>query len=413
MHLRRGVRQDNRKQQTMIFYTGDLKMYFGTRTRRAAWKQLTAALILYGIAMIAEGGIAQAALLDGLMNDIEESLAEHIAKKDERLITGNFYTAEKPNAHGPIGMMGEHTHEKGEIMFSYRYKHMFMQETRNGTNTITNAQARALGPTGAFMAVPTSMRMEMHMFGIMYGVNDTLTVTVMAPYIRNSMDHEAGTPLGKVKFTTRSEGIGDIRLGSLWRLWAVEAPSIGAHRFHFNFAVSFPSGDIEPTDFTPAGGPNTRLPYPMHLGSGTVDFFPGITYGGEMGRGSWGFQTIATIRAGTNGNGFSKGDAYSATVFGAYEIIPTWLSGSVRFDYNRWQDYDGADPAIATIVQTAIPTRLGGERLDLLVGLNLLFPEFMGIENRLAIEGGMPIYQWLQGQLETDSIVTFGWQGIY
>jgi len=151
----------------------------------------------------------------------------------------------------------------------------------------------------------------------------------------------------------------------------------------------------------------------MHLGSGTVDFYPGITYGGEKERASWGFQTVATIHAGTNNRGFSKGDAYNVGVFGAYEIIRKWLSGSVRFDYNRWKDYDGADPNIMTIVQTAIPTRLGGERLDVLGGVNLLLPELIGFETRFAVEGGVPIYQWLQGQLETDSIVTVGWQGIY
>lgn len=354
-------------------------------------------------------GNAQAALLDDVMTEWEELLAGHVSKKGDKLLTGNFYTAEKPNAHGPIGMMGDHTHEEGEFMWSYRYMHMFMQETRNGTNTITNAQARALG---GFGVVPTSMRMEMHMFGAMYGVNDTLTLSVMVPYLRNSMNHVAG-PTFATKFTTRSEGVGDVQIGSLWRLWAVEAPSIGAHRFHLNLALSFPTGDTKPTDFTPAGGANTRLPYPMHLGSGTVDVYPGITYGGENGRASWGVQTIGTVRIGSNARGFSKGDALNANVFGAYEVIRKWLSGSVRFNYNRWDDYDGADPVIATIVQTATPTRLGGERVDVLGGVNLLLPEFMGIETRLAVEGGVPIYQWLQGQLETDSIVTFGWQGVY
>jgi hypothetical protein len=351
-------------------------------------------------------GQTQAALLEGVMSEWEELIAGKVAEKGEKLITGNFYTAEKPNAHGPIGMMGEHTHDKGEVMFSYRYMHMFMQETRNGTNTVTDAQGRAL--VGS-MVSPTSMRMEMHMFGAMYGVNDTLTLSVMVPYLRNSMNH---VNAAQVKFTTRSEGVGDIRLGSLWRLWAVEAPSIGAHRFHLNFSISVPTGDIEPTDRVGTNN-NFRLPYPMHLGSGTVDFYPGLTYGGEKGRASWGFQSIGTIRTSSNSNGFSKGDALEVNIFGAYEIIKRWLSGSLRFDYNRWEDYDGRDPAIAMTVQTAFPNRLGGERLDILGGVNLLLPEFMGFETRLAVEGGVPVYQWLQGQLETDSIVTVGWQGVY
>ena len=358
-----------------------------------------------------------AALLDGLLDDVEESLAEGLAKKGEKLTIGNFYTDDKPNAHGPIGMMGDHTHEAGEVMFSYRLMHMFMEGNRYGTNRLTNDAVIRPGPVpSGYLVAPESMRMWMHMFGFMYGWNDTVTLTVMVPYLNNSMNHVMRN--GR-KFTTRSEGFGDIRFGSLWRLWAVEAPSIGAHRFHFNLSLSVPTGSIEPTDRTPMG--SIRLPYPMHLGSGTFDFYPGITYGGEMGRASWGIQAIGTLRAGKNSNGFSKGDAYTVNAHGAYEVIENTLSSSVRLSWNHWEAYDGMDPAIRTkhpmnqmrIVQTAFPALLGGQRLDILFGINVLLPDFMGLENRLAVEGGFPIYQYLDGQLETDSIVTFGWQAVY
>lgn len=345
---------------------------------------------------------SQAALLDGLLDGVEESIAEGLAKKGEKLTTGNFYTDDKPNAHAPIGMMGDHTHEAGEVMFSYRFMHMFMEGTRIGTQSITNQEALDLGP---YMVVPESMHMTMHMFGFMYGWNDTVTLTLMVPYLVNSMDHK--TRMGG-KFTARSEGFGDLQFGSLWRLWAVEAPSIGAHRFHMNLSISVPTGSIEPTRG------NNRLPYPMHLGSGTFDFYPGITYGGEMGRASWGLQAIGTLRTGRNTNDFSKGDAYVVNAHGAYEVIKNTLSSSVRLSWNHWEAYDGADPAIPMrMVQTAFPSLLGGQRLDILFGINILFPDFMGIENRLAVEGGIPIYQYLDGQLETDSVVTFGWQGVY
>ena len=389
-----------------------------------------------------------AALLDGLLDGVEESLAEGLAKKGENLTTGNFYTDDKPNAHAPIGMMGDHTHEAGEVMFSYRLMHMFMEGTRIGNNRVSDQMARDFGKqqspyhhTTPYMVLPKSMRMWMHMFGFMYGLNDTVTLTLMVPYLVNSMDHVAGTTGMGAKFTTRSEGFGDLRFGSLWRLWAVEAPSIGAHRFHFNLSVSVPTGSIEPTDQTPMG--NIRLPYPMHLGSGTFDFYPGITYGGEMGRASWGIQAIGTLRADNNSNDFSRGDAYTINVHGAYEVIENTLSSSVRLSWNHWEAYDGADPTIKRfrfcephapgstcvnsntrpagfdvdhvhpIVQTAFPNLLGGQRLDILFGLNVLFPDFMGLENRLAVEGGFPIYQYLDGQLETDSVVTFGWQAVY
>lgn len=368
------------------------------------------------IGMIPQG--AQAALLDGTFDGVEESLAESLEKKGEKLTIGNFYTDDKPNAHGPIGMMGDHTHEPGEIMVSYRFMHMFMEGTRYGTNTISNDGVTMPGhPPSGYMVVPESMRMQMHMFGFMYGWNDTVTLMAMVPYLTISMNHRT-RPGGT--FTTRSEGIGDIRFGSLWRLWAVEAPSIGAHRFHLNFSISVPTGDIEPTDRTPLGA-TSRLPYPMHLGSGTFDVYPGITYGGEMDRASWGLQAIGTLRMGRNSNGFSKGDASMVNALGAYEVIKNRLSGSVRLSWNHWNAYDGMDPNIrqrhpmnnVRLVQTAFPELLSGQRLDVLFGVNLLVPDIMGLENRLAAEGGIPIYQYLDGQLETDSIVTFGWQALY
>ncbi len=424
-------------------------------------------LFFFSMTWAAAQGV-HAALLDGLFDGVEESLAEQLAKKGEKLTTGNFYTDDKPNAHGPIGMMGDHTHEAGEVMFSYRFMHMFMEGTRIGTDSVSNEQAFAHGRTifpsvfpnhecvtghhcgvAGYRVLPESMRMTMHMFGFMYGWNDTVTLTLMAPYLSNSMNHvmNDGT-----KFTTRSDGIGDLRFGSLWRLWAVEAPSIGAHRFHMNLSVSVPTGSTEPTDVAPVahdGSPREiRLPYPMHLGSGTFDFYPGLTYEGEMGRASWGIQAIGTLRTGRNSNGFSKGDAYEVNVHGAYEIMKNWLSSSVRLSWNHWDAYDGVDsqinrqhvchrPAhdgmghhhgdmmnhaclhhgdvdhVHPTVQTAFSSLLGGQRLDILFGLNILFPDFMGLENRLAVEGGVPIYQYLDGQLETDSTVTFGWQTLY
>lgn len=183
-----------------------------------------------------------------------------------------------------------------------------------------------------------------------------------------------------------------------------------------------------------------------------------------MGRASWGVQALGTLRAGRNSNNFSKGDAYTINSHGAYEVIENTLSSSVRLSWNHWEAYDGVDsqinrqhicrrPAAGHMehggdmmehgghmmehgghmmsqpghvclhhgepdhayptVQTAFPNLLGGQRLDILFGINMLFPDFMGLENRLAVEGGFPIYQYLDGQLETDSIVTFGWQAVY
>ena len=375
-----------------------------TKNKYALLRIELATLVACGL--ILQGGwhAIHAALLDEMLEGVSESLGEQIEKKDERLILGNFYTAERPDSHGPMGIMGEHTHNEGEFMATYRYANMFMKGNRSGTSDVSIATVH-----NNFVVAPLDRMMEMHMVSAMYGMNQTLTVMAMIPYIQKSMDH---VNRKGVKFRTKTSGMGDIKLGTLWRLYAVEAPSIEAHRLHANFTVSIPTGAYGEEGVTPLG--NIRLPYPMQLGSGTVDLLPSITYGGEMGNTSWALQANATFHIARNKNDYSVGDAYQLTGFGAYRWAD-WISTSARLDWRDWQNYDGKDPEISTTTApTGDPNKRGGKRLDILGGMNILFPEIMGLENRLGIEVGMPIYQYLKGpQLETDIISWAGWQIIY
>ena len=361
------------------------------------------------------GGLStsQAALLDGLFSGFEETLAEGLKAKGETLTVGDFYSAERPDGHGPIGTMGNHTHNSGEWMFSYRYMNMFMEGARNGANGVSNATV--LSPTGFnFLVTPTQMTMQMHMMSGMYGVNDTLTLMLMVPYIYNSMDHI--TRAGGA-FTTRSEGLGDIRLQTLTRLYAVSAPSIGAHRTHVLLGLNFPSGSINKRDNTPLGA-NSLLPYPMQTGSGTFAFVPGLAYVGQKNDVSWGLMSKAFIQIGRNDQSYSVGDRYRINAWSAYRLLD-WLSASFRLNWEQWYNYDGADPRLAgqvanNLVFTALPNLRGGQRLDILGGANVLFPEFMGYENRVAVEYGAPVYQYLNGpQLETDHVLWLGWQLVH
>jgi hypothetical protein len=366
-------------------------------------KNLIMVLALVGT-LTAGWGSARAALLDGLLDGVEQSLGERVAKKGERLTVGNFYTPERPDSHAPIGVMQDHTHNEGEFMSSFRYMHMSMHDNRAGTTAQSNASV-----LGQYPVSPTDMNTNMYMFSAMYGFNDTVTLMAMLPYLTKSMNHV--TRMG-TEFEAESGGFGDIKLATLWRLWAVEAPSLGAHRVHLNLGLGLPTGDIQAAGPTPASmGANVRLPYPMQLGSGTVDFLPGITYTGATRDVSWGFQTLGTVRIGKNKQGYSMGDGYNITSWGAYRWTDR-ISTSLRANWNWWGNYTGADPNLnPAMVPTADTKRRGGERLDILGGVNFLFPEWMGVENRLAVEVGAPVYQNLAGpQLGTDWVVWAGYQ---
>ena len=64
----------------------------------------------------------------------------------------------------------------------------------------------------------------------------------------------------------------------------------------------------------------------------------------------------------------------------------------------------GSDPGLMpAMVPTADPNRRAGERLDLLFGVNVFATTGVLGGLRAAIEGGLPVYQSLDGpQLETD-----------
>jgi hypothetical protein len=75
------------------------------------------------------------------------------------------------------------------------------------------------------------------------------------------------------------------------------------------------------------------------------------------------------------------------------------------------ESIDGIDTNIVAPVQTADPDNQGGETLSVLFGFNLAGQTGALKGHRLAFEAGFPVYQDLNGpQLETNVVVTFGWQ---
>jgi hypothetical protein len=281
-------------------------------------------------------------------------------------------------------------------MLSYRYMFMDMRGNRDGTS---NRSTREI--LSRYMVAPRKMRMAMHMLGAMYAPTDDLTLMAMVPYVRLDMDHINRMGL---KFTTSSEGIGDVGLTALYVLRRQ-----GRHRLHANVGLSLPTGSVSERDDTPMG--RQRLPYPMQTGSGTYDFLPGLTYLGQAQDLSWGAQTIATLRLGNNRHSYKLGNRLSVTAW----LSRPWtqsLSTSVRLAGQVWGNIHGSDSALnPNLVPTADPDRRAGRRIDLAFGVNWYFRKGLLAGHRLAIEYLVPIYQWLDGpQLETDWSVVVGWQ---
>ena len=310
------------------------------------------------------------------------------------------WTSGRPDGHAPLGVMGDHVHKLGEIMLSYRFMRMDMDGNRDGTDRQSVADVFAEG----FMVTPTEMTMDMHMFGFMYAWTNDLTFMLMVPYLQLAMEH---VTMGGTEFTTRSKGLGDIRLSGLYTFW-----KSGSHQAHFNAGFSLPTGSIEERDRTPAsGGDSVILPYPMQLGSGTLDLLPGVTYLGQAEKWSWGAQGIGTFRIGRNHRNYSLGERLDLTGWVARQLGEV-TSASLRLAGSTWGNIDGADPALnPAMISTADPDRRAGARLDVLAGLNLYGNKGWLRGHRIGLEFGVPVFQNLDGpQLETDAVFTIGWQ---
>lgn len=307
-----------------------------------------------------------------------------------------------------INVLGTHTHLEGEWMLAYSFMFMKMDGNRDGTNRISTSDV--VDPEKFdFKVAPTNMSMEMHMPMVMYAPSDDLTLMAMLPYIRLEMDHVTRTG---VRFTTRSEGIGDLKVSALYTFFR---RGFDRHRLVFNGEVSFPTGSIDERDFLakPAQG-KKQLPYPMQLGSGTFDLHPGIAYLGQTESWGWGVEVKSTIRLGENGNDYTLGNQYQLLMRVDWKWTD-WLAPFVQVDGRTWGNIDGADPALdPTLVPTADPNRRGGERVDLLFGFTLYQPKGTFKGHRLAVQGGLPLYQSLDGpQLETDWQFRVGWLWVF
>jgi hypothetical protein len=313
------------------------------------------------------------------------------------------WSASRADSHAPIGVMGDHRHEKGEMMLSYRYMRMHMEGSRKGTDAI--ADADIISPTGEnFMVTPTKMPMDMHMFGIMFAPSDRVTLMGMLPINSNSMDHV--TRAGG-SFTTTSSGVGDVKVGALVGLsdWSNQS-------LHLNAMVSLPTGSIEQKDVLPTSmGNEVQLPYPMQVGSGTWDLMPALTWLGQTGDWSWGAQGGATIRLGDNSRDWRLGNQYYGTAWWS-RLLGRAFSAAVRVKATNTGNIHGSDSAPSVnpmVVPTARTDLRGGTVLEAGPSFNLYFPRASAF--RIAGEFLIPLVRDLDGpQLENDWTLVLGVQ---
>ncbi len=324
-----------------------------------------------------------------------------------------------PAHHHPGGQMlynpafGDdiyHTHPAGMWMFTYKSMYENMGGLRAGGNNVdTHSVGWMSNKSYNYMMIPTYMDMYMQMFMVMYGITDSFTVMGMANYEYNDMQMVMNMGMGMPYMSQspmHTEGVGDTELRGLYKINKYLVGSLG---------LSVPTGNIKQT--MNMMGMEFRAPYDMQLGSGTWDLKPALTYNvlSDDAKWNWGAQAMYTYHTAKNSEGYSLGDSFKATSWlqRAFGPATTWL----RFAYTNTGRISGQDPEIQKILDPmmgaptpdADPRNYGGQRLDALIGVNIVAGKIT-----FGVEGGMPLYQYLNGlQLKTKWVINTGIQVMF
>ena len=346
-------------------------------------------------------------------------------------------TSTRPDSQAPLGVVGDHVHGAGELMFSYRFMGMAMDGLQNGTDPITTEAA-----LHDYAIVPLTMQMHMHMFGAMLAPHERITLMAMTSYRRNLMEMEGahfhgsgGHDHAVGHLEMESVGLGDLRLSALIPLLNTSNAD-----FLLNVGVSIPTGSIT-VEGSQGGSEITVLPYPMQLGSGSFELRPGATFAAIRGSWSYGLQTRGTIPINKNSQDYRLAPTIGSTLWGARRLND-WLSVSLRGsfetrgnittftehteteahaheDEHASHDHNShAAPEAATqaayMSPTMDPNLQAGTRGSLSAGINFILPDRLGgilAGQRFAVEFQMPIYQNLEGpQMPLTWIIVAGWQ---
>lgn len=313
----------------------------------------------------------------------------------------------------PAGVYGAGMVPAGGFMLSYTPVFMHMEDNYIGSSIVSPQTIVTTIPSNVAMTMPgmmgktirenyriapTFMDVQMHMAHAMYGITDWLNVMVMSSYQQKSMTMitYAGAAGAKVLgwSSSSTEGFGDTMLNILWRLYQDQN-----HQFHLNLGLSLPSGSTTEsvTMLSPMGRFMTmRAVYGMQLGTGTVDFLPGATYKGQLNQWSWGAAYRGRLALDNNSEGYHYGYQHELTGWGGYTWIPG-VTTTARVAGSIQDLIHGSDPMISGLMQATNPRFYGGKRIELFGGLEVDGAPFGLGHTHIALEGGGPLFQELNG----------------
>lgn len=312
-----------------------------------------------------------------------------------RLLIGLFAVCAFPSAdgdaqaggHAPAGVFGFRTSDRGSLSTSYRFVRTALADNFIGSEVMATREV-----LDRFLVAPLTMVTDQHVLRATYGISQVVTLAAMANHTRVSMDNVTRS---NVAFADESSGFGDLWLGALTRLRRA-----GAVRAHLHAGVWLPTGSIENVGGGADGDEAAQLPYPMQIGSGTMDVAPGLTVAVTGNLLSWGVQTQGRLPLGDNSRGWRRGVALEATAWTVLKIGERLgFTAGIRGKY--WGNYQGSDPAYASLGPERTPTiradLQGGSQVEAPVGVSIRLPGGGSTDRHVSVEWSMPLVRDLKG----------------
>jgi hypothetical protein len=265
--------------------------------------------------------------------------------------------------------------KKSRWSFSYNFQKSSFNDYYDGDSKISNQDVlwqpdEERRSSKNYPVVPTKIDQEVHALRVGYNLTDVLSLSVVAPYIRQSTDH-ISIVQGYDEFKIKSDGLGDISIigsyqfsGADWGNWRV------------GLGISVPTGSIDEEGDTPRDPGDQQLPYTMQLGSGTYDIPAFISFGKKEVIYDWGVDLRGKLRLGENDRDYTLGNNLSVSGWTRLTNFE-WLQPSVHLSYWYSEKISGMDsdlkvpgpyPYPAPVVD---PDRFGGHQVDLKFGIRI------------------------------------------
>tara|TARA_B100001996_G_C18602075_1_gene570230 strand:- start:15 stop:1061 length:1047 start_codon:yes stop_codon:yes gene_type:complete len=332
------------------------------------------------------------------------------------ILSSHFTYANTSINHGPIGVMGDHFHEKGELMISLRVSNMEMK--KNIFNGTTISDKEILNQPNPFSqlqkklsVIPKKMTMKMIMLGAMYAPSDKITLMTMAMFEDKEMTLGTHSMMMNRKFLgsfeTSSSDISKISLSALYKL-----KENNKSRWHLTLGL-----EKSVAQDTKKG----KVLTPMNMESSMI-----LPYGMQNGDKSWriiaGLTNVIKLNNYIIGNQFISNSVIDGKewYFGNKWQYNLWFQGlfndkasySIRLNYNEEDNINGRNASIMAPVQTANPVNYGGEILNLGLGFNFITNIFGGNKfDRFGIEFIQPLDQEKNGlQMKDKFKIMIGFQ---